>query len=134
MEMEKKDRFVLCDIDGCNYIYDSNDDIPYFKDVDEDFGRLLQLLNNMNRELDYYKTRMFAVALMSEKLGTVVTASEERFKCKYNFPNYVMDSENTYGSYLKLLSIKECSDVMNRLHNENVVLLKILNGDNDGED
>ena len=134
MEMGKKSRFCLSDVDGCRYIYDRDNDIVYFKDVDADYDALLQLLNNMNRELDYYKAKMFGVALMSEKMGTVVGASEERFKCKYDFPNYVMDSENTYGSHLKLLSIRDCCDVMNRLHNENVVLVKMLDGDNDGED
>lgn len=127
--MNKKSRFVLGDIDNCTYIYDSSEDITYFKEPVEDFESLVLLLNNMNRELDYYKVVLFGVELMSRKTGTIVTATEERFKCKYNFPNYVMDTENTYGSYSKLLSIKECCIVMNKLHNENIALLKLLNGE-----
>lgn len=128
----KPARFKLdtleCSDCSVNYIYDSKEDICYYSNEEYDLNKLCDLLNWLNNEVHYYKVSLISNLLFEGKV--LVESDEERFEVNKNFPSQVMDKYNKYGQYYKLMGIKECAVMLNKLYNENKNLYKILEENN----
>ena len=117
-----------CSDCSVNYIYDNKEDICYYSNEEYDLSKLCDLINWLEEESNNYKLRLMGSMLFSNK--EKYWSDEERFQLNRNFPHYIMDKHTTYGQYYKLLDIRECVIMLNKLYNENKNLYKILEENN----